>query len=168
LLLALSKLEAGRVELERVSCFLPPLANAVFGLVKPIAQANHQRLRLAIPDDLPEFPADLNLLRRVLENLLGNACRYAPSNSEIILGARYDDQQCQIEIWVQDAGPGVPVNMREQIFEKYGQVRTAGRKGTGLGLTFCRLAVEAHGGHIEVTNAPEQGSIFSFRLPLVN
>jgi NtrC-family two-component system sensor histidine kinase KinB len=168
LLLDLSKLEAGRMDLERVSCFLPPLAKAVFGIVEPIAQANHQRLRLAIPGDLPEFPADLNLLRRVLENLLGNACRYAPADSEIILGARYDDQQSQVEIWVQDAGPGVPVNMREQIFEKYGQVRAAARKGTGLGLTFCRLVVEAHGGRIGVTDAPEQGSIFSFRLPLDN
>jgi signal transduction histidine kinase len=58
--------------------------------------------------------------------------------------------------------------MREQIFEKYGQVRAAARKGTGLGLTFCRLVVEAHGGRIGVTDAPEQGSIFSFRLPLDN
>jgi signal transduction histidine kinase len=159
LLLDMSKLEAGRMELERMSCFLPPLANAVFGLVEPIAQANHQRLRLAIPSDLPEFPADLNLLRRVLENLLGNACN-------IILGAQYDPQQRQIEIWVQDAGPGVPANMREQIFEKYGQVRAAARKGTGLGLTFCRLVVEAHGGRIGVADAPDRGSVFSFRLPI--
>jgi signal transduction histidine kinase len=56
--------------------------------------------------------------------------------------------------------------MREQIFEKYGQVRSTSRKGTGLGLTFCRLVVEAHGGRIAVTDAPDRGSIFSFRLPL--
>ena len=166
LLLDLSKLEAGKMELERMSCFLPPLANAVFGVVEPIARANNQRLRLAIPSDLPEFAADLNLLRRVLENLLGNACTYAPADSEIVLGARYDEHQRQVEIWVRDAGPGVPADMREQIFEKYGQVRTTSRKGTGLGLTFCRLVVEAHGGRIVVTDAPDRGSIFSFRLPL--
>jgi signal transduction histidine kinase len=166
LLLDLSKLEAGRMELERVSCFLPPLANAILGIVEPIAQANNQRLRLAISADLPEFPADLSLLRRVLENLLGNACRYAPSDSEIILGARHDTQQRQVEIWVQDAGPGVPANMREHIFEKYGQVRAAARKGTGLGLTFCRLVAEAHGGRIGVADAPDRGSIFWFRLPI--
>ena len=166
LLLDMNKLEAGRMELERVACYLPPLAKAVIGVVEPIANANNQRLRLAIPGDLPEFPADLSLVRRVLENLLGNACRYAPSDSEIVLGARHDAQQHQVEIWVQDAGPGVPANMREQIFEKYGQVRAAARKGTGLGLTFCHLVVEAHGGRIGMTDAPGGGSLFWFRLPL--
>jgi signal transduction histidine kinase len=56
--------------------------------------------------------------------------------------------------------------MREQIFEKYGQVRATARKGTGLGLTFCRLVVEAHGGRIGVRDAPNRGSIFWFRLPI--
>jgi signal transduction histidine kinase len=165
LLLDMSKLEAGKMELERMSCSLPPLANAVFGVVESIARANRQSLRLAIPGDLPEFPADMNLLQRVLENLVSNACVYAPAGSEIILGAQYDEHQRQVEIWVQDAGPGIPADMREQIFEKYGQVRSTSRKGTGLGLTFCRLVVEAHGGRIAVTDAPDRGSIFSFRLP---
>jgi two-component system, NtrC family, sensor histidine kinase KinB len=166
LLLEVSKLEAGRMELEQEVCGLPALAQAAISTVEVIADSKRQRLVLALGNDLPELLADSGLLRRVLENLLSNACKFAPSGSDIVLGAHYERQQQQIEIWVQDAGPGVPFDMREHVFEKYGQVRATAREGTGIGLTFCRLVVEAHGGSIGVRDAPGGGSVFWFQLPL--
>jgi len=166
LLLEVSKLESGRMELEQEGCAFPALAQAAISTVEVIADSKNQRLLLALAADLPEFLADSGLLRRVLENLLSNACKFAPSRSDIVLGAHYERQQQQIEIWVQDAGPGVPLDMREHVFEKYGQVRATARAGTGIGLTFCRLVVEAHGGLIGVRDAPGGGSVFWLRLPL--
>jgi two-component system, NtrC family, sensor histidine kinase KinB len=166
LLLEVNKLESGHIELKRKVCVLPALIQAAIGTLEPIADSKNQRLLLVLADDLPEIFADGDLLRRVLENLLSNACKFAPQNSDIALGARYERQPQQIEIWVQDAGPGVPPNMREHVFEKYGQVHATAREGTGIGLTFCRLVVEAHGGYIGVRDAPGGGSMFWFRLPL--
>jgi signal transduction histidine kinase len=166
LLLDVSKLESGYMELEWKPCNFLALAYAAVGTIEMIAQARDQRLRYAIADDLPEFLADMSLLQRVLENLLSNACKFAPSGSEIVLGAHYEGQQQLIEVWFQDAGPGVPPQMREHIFKKYGQVGAATREGTGLGLTFCRLVIEAHGGGIGVRDAPGGGSVFWFQLPL--
>jgi len=166
LLLEVSKLEAGRMELEREVCGLPALAQAAISMVEVIADSKQQRLILALDNDLPELLADSGLLRRVLENLLSNACKFAPWGSDIVLGAEHEQQQQQIEIWVQDAGPGVPLDMREHVFEKYGQVRVTAREGTGIGLTFCRLVVEAHGGSIGVRDAPGGGSVFWFLLPV--
>jgi signal transduction histidine kinase len=71
-----------------------------------------------------------------------------------------------IELWVQDDGPGIPADSREHVFEKYAYLNSEkSKKGIGLGLAFCRLAVQAHGGHIWVENPGEHGSRFSFTLP---
>ncbi|HWQ11684.1 MAG TPA: ATP-binding protein, partial [Roseiflexaceae bacterium] len=69
--------------------------------------------------------------------------------------------------WVQDRGIGIPPAYFERIFEKFGQVRGRKVRGTGLGLTFCKLAVEAHGGRIWVESEEGSGSVFAFALPLV-
>jgi two-component system, sensor histidine kinase and response regulator len=110
--------------------------------------------------------ADRDLLRRVLENLLENALRYAPKASRVSLSALMHPDE--IELRVADQGKGVPENLREGIFERFVQLdsgdRTAPRTGRGLGLTFCRLAVEAHGGRIYVEDA-SPGAVFCIRLP---
>lgn len=121
---------------------------------------------------------DVDLLRRVLENLVENALRHAPQGSEVVLqtkwiqaGEQAGEQvrvQAGIEIRICDAGQGVSPEMREKIFDRFVQLehgdRLVSRTGRGLGLAFCKLAVEAHGGSIHV-EAASPGTIFCVRLP---
>ncbi|HTQ06810.1 MAG TPA: ATP-binding protein, partial [Polyangiaceae bacterium] len=110
--------------------------------------------------------ADPDLLRRVLENLLDNALRHAPEESTVTLTAAERDGE--FEIRVADQGSGVPAAMRERIFDPFVQVeskdRSVTRSGRGLGLAFCRLAVEAHGGRLWVEDGAP-GAVFCVRLP---
>lgn len=109
---------------------------------------------------------DADLLRRVLENLLDNAIRRAPEDSEVRVAAHHDG--LATEIHVVDAGPGIAPDMRQKIFEPFVQLETsdriAARTSRGLGLTFCRLAIEAHGGSMRVEDA-NPGTVFCIRLP---
>ena len=110
--------------------------------------------------------ADPDLLRRVLENLLDNALRHAPEGSVVrVSGLAHAGE---VELRVADTGPGVPESMRQLVFDPFVQVesndRSVTRSGRGLGLAFCRLAVEAHGGRIWVEDA-SPGAVFCLRLP---
>jgi signal transduction histidine kinase len=105
------------------------------------------------------------MIRRVLINLVENAVKYTPSDGAITIKVSAGDDE--IRIGVSDTGPGIDVLDQKRIFEKFARVERKGRsKGLGLGLAFCRLAVEAHGGKIWVESGPEQGSVFYFTLPL--
>jgi signal transduction histidine kinase len=109
--------------------------------------------------------ADIDLLRRVLENLLDNAIRHAPSGSRVRVVA--SPAQDGVELRVADAGKGIAPEMRDKVFERFVQVdgsAVASRSGRGLGLTFCKLAVESHGGSIWIEDAAP-GAVFCVRLP---
>jgi two-component system sensor histidine kinase/response regulator len=114
----------------------------------------------------PAVVGDADLLRRVFENLVENAIRHAPEGSEVVL--RSVSLEGAVEIHVADAGPGVSPELRERIFERFVQLdfgdRVQSRSGRGLGLAFCKLAVEAHGGQIRIQDG-SPGSIFCVRLP---
>ena len=109
--------------------------------------------------------ADPDLLRRVLENLIDNALRHAPKGSVVTVGATGHDGRVQIR--VRDAGRGVPEEMREKVFERFVQVEAESqamtRAGRGLGLSFCKIAVEAHGGRIWLEDG-HPGAIFCVEL----
>ena len=112
-----------------------------------------------------EVTGDRDLLRRVAENLLDNALRYAPKGSTVglELGAT---NEAHWTLKVRDQGPGVPANLRERVFEKYVQLeRPTGAGGRGLGLLYCRLAAEAHQGRIWIEPNEPQGSLFCVELP---
>ena len=118
--------------------------------------------------DLPTVNGDNDLVRRVLSNLLGNAMKFTPQEKLIATGARVENDE--MLLWVRDEGDGVPAEYHEKIFDKFGQVesRQEGRKfSTGLGLTFCKLAVEAHGGRIWLESVENEGSTFYFTLPMM-
>jgi two-component system, sensor histidine kinase and response regulator len=119
--------------------------------------------------DVEIIAADQDLFRRVLENLLDNALRYAPKGSRVTLSAVSHEREHELRI--ADEGQGVPPELRDGVFERFAQVeagdRTAPRTGRGLGLTFCRLVVEAHGGRIYVEDAAP-GAAFCIRLPRVD
>ena len=121
-------------------------------------------------DALPEIPtlqADQEKIERVLINLLDNALRYTPQGGTIAVAATVQPEFVQVT--VSDSGLGIPPEQRERIFDRFVQVnssqRKRGTKGSGMGLTFCKLAVEAHGGQIWVEDTPEGGAAFHFTLP---
>ena len=128
-------------------------------------QARAARVTLKRSIDVKTVRADPDLLRRVIENLLDNAIRHAPEDSEIQLSAVRQDGS--MELRVADRGPGIPREMRDKIFERFLQLEVnerVTRTGRGLGLAFCKLAVEAHSGTIWVEDAMP-GALFCVRLP---
>ncbi len=124
-------------------------------------------LRLELPATLPSMLYDESKIERVLANLMDNAFKYTPKNGEICIAATPGATDVQVS--VTDAGPGIPEAERQRIFERFTQVQgdaVARRRGFGLGLTFCKLAVEAHGGAIWVEPGPGGvGARFIFTLP---
>lgn len=120
-----------------------------------------------VADDAPVFTADKVLIKRVLSNLVQNAITHAAGPVKLVLSARSDPSG--ILLTVADDGPGIPSEYQEIIFRKFERVRlpSAPRvRSSGLGLTFCRLAVESHGGRIWVKSSAGQGSEFHIQLPL--
>lgn len=137
-------------------------------LMAPLAGSRRQRVSVDMKPGVPILQIDGELLRRVLQNLVDNAIRHSPAESSVRIEAESSDGFVCLR--VRDEGPGVPRELRERIFDKY--VR-AGRPrgedeafGKGLGLAFCRMAVEAHGGRIWVENNQPAGSVFVARIPI--
>ena len=132
--------------------------------VRAAVQGKRQQLTLEVPEALPTVLADGDMLRRVLINLLENASKFTPPQGSLTAGARAENGR--LVMWVDDTGPGIPEEAREVVFQKFSRLQATGSpKGMGLGLAFCRLAVEAHGGRIWVEDRPVAGSRFIFYLP---
>jgi two-component system, sensor histidine kinase and response regulator len=165
-LLDINKSEEGVLTANKSPVDLGALGRAIIDTAQVRARAREVQLVLDV-DGVGTVPADTDLLRRVLENLLENALRYAPKGSRITVSARTHGEA--VELRIADEGQGVPVELRDSIFERFVQLATSKdrmvpRTGRGLGLTFCRLAVEAHGGRIYVEDAAP-GAVFCILLP---
>ncbi|MBZ0303746.1 MAG: GAF domain-containing protein [Anaerolineae bacterium] len=164
-LLDIQRLEEGRAILNRKQTSLHNLLATAAELVQPLAAEANQHLQFMIDDNLPFLGVDQDMIQRVVINLLENAVKYTPDGGIITLAAGLVDYRVRIS--VADSGPGIPKNMHRQIFDKFSRVKYHDApKGIGLGLAFCRLAVEAHGGQIWVESEPGSGSVFIFTLPL--
>lgn len=165
-LLDIARLEAGKLVLNISDVDLSTLLGDVVEMQKPMAKGAVEIVTHTLPGLMVK--ADRDVLGRVVSNLLDNALKFAPPSSRIEITAHSLDNRA-VRIDVIDAGPGVPFEERERIFEKFSRVRGAEhekRSGTGLGLTFCRMAVEAHGGSIWVDTGPSGvGSCFSLQIP---
>jgi signal transduction histidine kinase len=166
-LLDIGRSEDGALALQLAELDLSALIEQV--LAATSRRAGEAERRFVVSGDrLPKVRADQDILRRVLENLFDNALRFAPPHSAIRLDARSGEGA--VEVRIRDEGPGISAAYREKIFEKYVQLEPAfegqTRTGRGLGLLFCRLAIEAHGGRIWVEENQPQGSSFCIRLPL--
>ena len=134
--------------------------------IHPVSEAKGQMLHFSLaPADLPPLEIDVDMIRRVLINLLENAVKYTRGGGRITVGAtRRPGEVC---VSVSDTGPGIPAREQQRIFDKFARLHQEGySKGLGLGLAFCRLAVEAHGGRIWVESELGQGATFSFTLPV--
>jgi two-component system sensor histidine kinase/response regulator len=167
--LDISKMESGAMELQRQELTATGLVEAALKQVAAAAQEKQLRLMQQVAPGLPHFFADEAKLLRTLVNLLGNAVKFTPSAGTVTVAAQLDAPGSALLFSVSDTGEGIPPEAFGLIFEKFGQVSSRQRAGlpsTGLGLTFCKLAVEAHGGQIAVRSAPGEGSTFSFTLPV--
>ncbi len=168
-LLDISKWESGSLVLDKQP--LQPADAIEYALAQtaPLARRNGLRVARNIPADLPGVEADRDLLRRSLTNLLGNAVKFTPRGGIVTVSASHDPAEGAVVFAVGDTGEGIPAHQVRRIFDKFGQVesRKAGRKmSTGLGLTFCKLVAEAHGGRIWVESKLGKGSRFLFTIPV--
>jgi two-component system sensor histidine kinase/response regulator len=163
-LLDISKSEEGLLVPQKARLDWPALVAEVLEEFGVSAHARQITLDSAV--EAASIWADYGLLKRVLENLLDNAIRHAPTGTVVRISDR--QQAGEIEICVADAGPGIPADQRERIFDRFvqidGNAALGARSGRGLGLTFCKLAIEAHAGRIGVEDATP-GTIFCIKLP---
>jgi two-component system, sensor histidine kinase and response regulator len=163
-LLDLSKADEGKLEPKRSQVDARALVADVLGEAEVSARTRSVAFRSTV--DVPFLNADQDLVRRTLANLIENAVRNAPPESVVAVTISPSAQGAEIR--VMDAGRGVPAELRETIFDPFVQLETGDRTinsgGRGLGLTFCRLAVEAHGGRIWVEDAAP-GALFCMSLP---
>jgi signal transduction histidine kinase len=164
-LLDVSRLEAGQMPLELSQIDLGALATEVAAMV---GRASHRvSVRMEASAEQARIIGDASVIRRVVTNLVGNAVKFSPTSSQIVLLVQGNGTEAKVS--VTDRGPGIAPEFHEKIFEKFGQVEAA-RQGTkhssGLGLTFCKFAVEAHGGRIGLESVVGRGSTFWFVLPV--
>lgn len=164
-LLDIQRLEEGHALLNTSQTNLRTLLAEAAQLAWPLAQEAEIKMKFDAPATLPEIMIDGDMIARVVTNLIENAIKYTPNKGTVGLRASMLDHN--VIISVRDSGPGVPVEMKETIFDKFSRVNYKNApSGVGLGLTFCRLAVEAHGGEIWVESEPGKGSEFIFVLPM--
>ena len=164
-LLDVNKMESGEMPLSPEECDLAALAREATSKLSSLKGA--RVLSVHAPEEAEIVKCDPGLILRVIQNLLGNALKFTPDGGSVQAAIRPGEES--VRVVVQDTGPGVPPEYHEKIFEKFGQVEMREQKqkhSTGLGLTFCKLAVEAHGGQIGVDSEVDKGSTFWFELPL--
>ncbi|MCC6259715.1 MAG: GAF domain-containing protein [Anaerolineales bacterium] len=164
-LLDISRLEAGHQIVEQQAIDPLVLMNEAVRDVQPNATARTQTLEKKANSVLPLIWVDVDMIHRVLINLLENAIKFTPVEGRIEIGATTNGQS--VKFWIRDNGPGIPEADRERIFEKFTRLRGGSRTtGLGVGLAFCRLAVIGHGGQIWLDSEPNQGTTFWLTLPV--
>jgi PAS domain S-box-containing protein len=163
-LLDINRLEAGQPVGNRQPVKPVTLVQEAIDGVLPVVRGKNQALQNEVPQDLISILVDADMIRRVITNLLENASKYTRSGSKIWVGGRQDGEW--VQLWVEDNGPGIPESDHQRIFEKFARLQSrSAPRGLGLGLAYCRLAVEGHGGKIWVESKPGSGSRFVFTLP---
>jgi signal transduction histidine kinase len=165
-ILDLSKIEAGRMELELTDFHLPTALDNALTLVRERAGRRSITLQMSVDGQLGQIQADERKIRQVVLNLLSNAIKFTPEGGRIEVGAVSKDGL--VEVSVSDTGVGIAPEDQEAVFQEFRQVGTAEKKaeGTGLGLTLCRKFIELHGGRIWVKSQVGQGSTFTFTIPV--
>ena len=164
-LLDVSKLESGQQVADQTVVETLPLIQRTLQDVEPSVKGRRQVIIGALPDKLPPIWVDEDMARRVLVNLVENASKYSPNDTSVEVGARAEDGW--LHFWIKDQGSGIPISEQDHIFEKFTRLRGKGKAGgLGIGLAFCRLAVQGHGGRIWVESEVENGSTFHFTFPI--
>src|SRR5206468_8868378 len=164
--LDLSKIEAGRMELELSEFDLPQAIDNALTLVRERASRRGIRLGSTVDERLAKIDGDERKVKQVLLNLLSNALKFTPEGGRVDVDARLDGDGAEVS--VADTGIGIAPEDQAAVFEEFRQVGTADKKaeGTGLGLALSRKFIELHGGRIWVKSELGTGSTFTFTLPL--
>jgi two-component system phosphate regulon sensor histidine kinase PhoR len=150
------------LKLERREFDLWPLIEALDEELQTVAEAGGTGLINLVPDDLMVF-ADASFLKRVFQNLVGNALKFTPGGT-VTVGARLREDGTVVECWVTDDGIGMPQDDLAKVFER--DIPLSNSDGAGLGLVIVRTFTEAHGGEVSVESVPGKGSTFHFTLPV--
>lgn len=178
-LLDIAKMEQNSMDLDLESVAPIALIEAAQQRLQASLQGQNVFLELQVAANIPPITADRDKLVRVLQNLLDNAIKFSPSGRTVTVGVGTlprDEASMPMPVprleagnwlvfWIKDEGPGIAPQYHARIFEKFGQASGRKVRGTGLGLTFCKFTVEAHGGMIWLESREGSGSIFAFTLP---
>jgi len=164
-LLDINRLESGQPIATQKVVSPERLIHEALEAVSPSIEARRQQLVTKVPENLPNIWVDKDMIRRVLINLLENASKFTPTEGKLEAGAKTDGEWLQL--WIADNGIGIAPEDHSRIFEKFARTK-GGEKisGLGVGLAFCRLAVDGHGGRIWVDSNHEAGTRFNIKLPL--
>jgi PAS domain S-box-containing protein len=169
-ILDVNRLESGRMPFLPVVVSLPDLIRDALQTQGALASGKGIELISQLDPVHTLVYADISLIQRVVQNLLGNAIKFTPPGGQIIIATRYlpgnpppDKSEATLQIALSDTGPGIPLEIQQRLFQKFVTGSSEGT-GSGLGLAFCKLAVEAHGQSIEVESTPGKGTTFRFVL----
>jgi two-component system, NarL family, sensor histidine kinase BarA len=161
--LNISKMEAGTFESKPTKFQISELANDLETSFEPIATGQDHKIAVTAPDEHQFAVADRELLRQAIMNLLTNASKYSPSNTNVSLDIWVDEND--LRVTVTDEGPGIPHDERDRVFEPYSQLDNPDVPGTGMGLTIVRQIVELHRGKVWVEDGVSGGTPFAIWLP---
>src|SRR4030081_1613434 len=165
--LDLSKIEAGKLELNPQMVQLAPLIDEVIGTARQLAEQNKNRLAVEVPHDLGTLAVDPMRLRQILLNLLSNACKFTKQGQITLRVRKMADETNWAEFAVADTGIGMTAEQLAKLFEEFAQADASTAKrygGTGLGLSITRKLARMMGGDVTVTSEPGKGSVFTVRL----
>jgi signal transduction histidine kinase len=163
--LDLARLESGRVQFQKSTFPLIPLAEECKNIMVSKAEENRIAIEIAIPSDMPVVQGDRDKLKQVLLNLVSNATKYNRPGGKVTIGGGMDDKNWFFTI--ADTGFGIPEDAMPNLFQKFYRVKGMETKaaGTGLGLSICKQIVQGHGGRIEVRSKIGEGTTFTVFIP---
>lgn len=163
-LLDVNRLESGQPVVNQKPVDALTLIQQAVVDMQPVADGRRQKLESLLPASLPSIWVDEDMARRVLINLVENSSKFTPTEGEIQVGALHEDSW--VHLWVRDTGPGIPPAEQERVFDKFTRMRGSNKPGLGIGLAFCRLAVQGHGGNIWIESDSGRGATFHFTFPV--
>ena len=165
-LLDVNRLESGQPVVDQKAVNPLSLIEGAVDDMQPVLQGRRQTLGADLPKELPPIWVDEDMTRRVLINLMENSSKFTPTGGALEVGARHEDGW--VRMWVKDNGPGISSIDQDRIFDKFTRLRGGANKlsGLGIGLAFCRLAVQGHGGRIWLDSDTGKGATFHFTFPV--
>jgi signal transduction histidine kinase len=170
-ILDIEKLESGHVVFDLKKIQVRPLVEQTVEAIRGFAEGHRVKVRLDAAVAMDDIRADTDRLAQVLTNLMSNAIKFSPPDGEVVIAVAKEAEIDAVRITVRDHGPGIPVDFKSRIFERFAQAdaTNARRKGgTGLGLSIAKQIIDRLGGEIGFADAPGGGTVFHVELPVWN